>query len=50
MWALFAIREDFLAELDPYARLMPTRFANRYRLDLLDGGRRAVEAIDAACP
>ena len=35
VWALFAIREDFLAELDPYARLIPTRFTNRYRLDLL---------------
>jgi WD40 repeat protein len=36
IWALFVIREDFVAELDPYARLIPTRFANRYRLDLLE--------------
>ncbi|HWM59168.1 MAG TPA: hypothetical protein VNO83_15150 [Pseudonocardia sp.] len=34
-WALFALREDFLAELDPYAALVPTRLANRFRLDLL---------------
>jgi WD40 repeat protein len=34
-WALFALREDFLAELDPYTALVPTRLANRFRLDLL---------------
>ena len=34
-WALFSLREDFLGELDPYARLVPTRFENRFRLDLL---------------
>jgi WD40 repeat protein len=44
LWALFAIREDFLAELDPYARLVPTRFTNRYRLDLL-GTDAAFQAI-----
>jgi WD40 repeat protein len=44
LWALFAIREDFLAELDPYARLVPTRFTNRYRLDLL-GVDQALDAI-----
>lgn len=35
LWALFSMREDFLAELHPYAPLVPTRFASRYRLDLL---------------
>jgi WD40 repeat protein len=35
VWALFAIREDFLAAFDPYLRPVPTRFANRYRLNLL---------------
>ncbi|MGH8828780.1 MAG: hypothetical protein ACRDVZ_14520, partial [Jiangellaceae bacterium] len=44
LWALFSIREDFLAELDPYAHFLPTRFANRYRLDLL-GVEQALEAM-----
>jgi hypothetical protein len=35
LWALFAMREDLLAELDPYVRFLPTRLATRYRLDLL---------------
>ena len=35
LWALFSIREDFLAELDSYARSIPTRLERRYRLDLL---------------
>ena len=34
-WALFAMREDFIAQLDPYLSAMPTRFSTRYRLDLL---------------
>jgi WD40 repeat protein len=44
LWALFAIREDFLAELDPYARFVPTRFANGYRLELL-GVDQALDAM-----
>ena len=44
LWALFAIREDFLAEFDPYSRFVPTRFANRYRLDLL-GVEQALDAM-----
>jgi hypothetical protein len=35
-WALFSMREDFIAQLDPYLSLLPTRFNTRYRLDLLD--------------
>lgn len=35
LWALFAMREDFLAGLDPFLRLVPTRFASRFRLDAL---------------
>ncbi|MBK7828407.1 hypothetical protein [Nannocystis sp.] len=35
VWALFALREDYLAQLDPYARLIPTHLRSRYRLDLL---------------
>jgi hypothetical protein len=34
-WALFAMREDLIAQLDPYLALVPNRFAIRYRLDLL---------------
>ena len=44
VWALFAIREDYLAPLDPYAPLVPTQFRNRFRLDLL-GRDAACEAI-----
>jgi WD40 repeat protein len=35
-WALFIIREDYVAALDPYLRPIPTRLSNRFRLDLLD--------------
>lgn len=34
-WALFSMREDFIATLDPYVRVLPTRLENRFRLDLL---------------
>jgi WD40 repeat protein len=44
LWALFAMREDFLAELDPYARHVPTRFSTRFRLDLLSVDQ-AMDAI-----
>ncbi len=35
-WALFALREDYLAALSPYRDLVPTKLANTYRIDLLD--------------
>jgi hypothetical protein len=35
-WALFALREDYLASLAPYAGAIPTRLSTTYRLDLLD--------------
>ncbi len=35
-WALFAMREDYLAALAPYLRHLPTRLANTFRLDLLE--------------
>ena len=35
LWALFSMREDFIAQLDPYLALVPTRLSARYRLDLL---------------
>jgi WD40 repeat protein len=34
-WALFSMREDFLAALDPYLVHVPTRLRTRFRLDLL---------------
>ncbi|HSN77347.1 MAG TPA: hypothetical protein VL334_19930 [Anaerolineae bacterium] len=36
-WALFVMREEFVAALDPYLRPIPTRFdkGRRFRLDLL---------------
>ncbi len=44
-WALFAIREDYVGALDPYLRPIPTRLANRFRLDLLEApaARQAVQ-------
>jgi tetratricopeptide (TPR) repeat protein len=45
LWAIFAIREDYLAQLDPYADLLPTHLKNRFRLDLLSRGT-AEEAIE----
>jgi len=42
--AIFAMREDYLATLDPYLDLVPTRFSNTFRLDLLKQPA-AVQAI-----
>jgi hypothetical protein len=35
IWALFALREDYLAPFDQYAQQVPTHMKNRFRLDLL---------------
>jgi WD40 repeat protein len=43
-WALFIMREDYLAALDPYTRPIPTRLTNTYRLDFL-GVEAARQAI-----
>ena len=43
-WALFAMREDYIAGLDPFLLPIPTRFSTRYRLDLL-GVSAARDAI-----
>jgi WD40 repeat protein len=43
-WALFSMREEFVAGLDPYLRTVPTRFATTYRLELL-GRETAIEAM-----
>ena len=45
IWAIFAIREDYLAQLDPYAELLPTHLKNRFRLDLFSKSA-AAEAIE----
>jgi WD40 repeat protein len=44
-WALFAMREEFVAGLDPYLASLPTKLRTRVRLDLLqaDGARRAIQ-------
>lgn len=43
-WAVFSMREDYIAGLDPYLRLLPTRLRTTYRLDLL-GELAARQAI-----
>jgi hypothetical protein len=43
-WAVFAIREDYLAALDPYLNSIPTRLSNTFRLNLL-GEKGAKDAI-----
>jgi hypothetical protein len=43
-YAIFAIREEFVAGLDPYLPRIPRGLAARYRLDLL-GAEAAKEAI-----
>jgi WD40 repeat protein len=45
IWALLILREDFLAPLDPFARLVPTYLQKRYRLDRLrrDMAAQAIE-------
>jgi len=45
VWALFVIREDYLAALTPYLRQLPTRLNYRYRIDFLRRHDQAVEAF-----
>ncbi len=45
IWALFILREDYLAPLDPYRRLLPTQLQNRYRIDRLTR-EMAMQAIE----
>ena len=44
-WALFSMREDHVAALDPYLRPIPTRLKSTFRLDLLtaESARIAVQ-------
>ena len=44
IWALFALREDYLGALDPYRDEVPTRLGNAFRIDLLTSDA-ATEAI-----
>lgn len=46
-WALFSIREDYVAELDPYLNLLPTALAFRQRLLPLEPDQ-ALAAIQGA--
>ncbi len=43
-WALFVMRTDYVAALEPYARSVPTYFSNTFHLELL-GEKAALEAI-----
>ncbi len=49
VWALFSIREDYVAALDPYLTPIPTRLSNTFRLDLLgvEAARQAIQ--EPAC-
>ncbi len=44
LWALFSMREDYVAELQPFLGLIPTGLAFRYRIDLLEGDQ-ALEPV-----
>jgi WD40 repeat protein len=50
-WALFAMREDHVAALDPYLRPIPTRLKATFRLDLLteESARLAVQGPAEEC-
>ncbi len=45
LWALFAMRSEFVSSLDPYLRPVPTRFRSKFRLELLstERPRRAIQ-------
>lgn len=44
-WALFAMREEYVAGLDPYRLAIPTRLLTTFRLDLLglEAARQAIQ-------
>ncbi len=44
IWALFSLREEFLAQLDPYIDYIPTRWNNTFRLALL-GKQAMIEVV-----
>lgn len=45
LWAIFAMREEFIGGLAPFLHLLPTKLSSRYRLELLspDKARQAIE-------
>lgn len=47
LWALFMIREDYLAQLDPYCDDLPTHLNSRFRIDLLarTEAQKAIESL-----
>jgi WD40 repeat protein len=49
LWALFMIREDYLAQLDPYCDDLPTHLNSRFRIDLLacTEAQKAIESLAA---
>jgi WD40 repeat protein len=47
-WALFCLREDHLAALDPFLRPIPTSFRNRFRLDLMTRGEARIALQELA--
>ncbi len=47
-WALFSLREDYVAGLDPYLRPIPTRGGTTFRLDLLEAEAAAVAIQEPA--
>ena len=49
VWAVIAMREDYIAHLDPYLKVFPRRLATRRRLDFLDE-RSALAAVRNARP
>ena len=48
LWALFSMREDYLAALMPYAEPLPTRLATTFRLDLLRGDAAVAAVVGPA--
>jgi len=44
IWALLSMREDYMAELDPFLDLIPTGLAFRFRLEPLERDQ-AIEAV-----
>ena len=44
LWMMLTMREDYIAELDPYTRLLPNRLRVRYRLQYMDAAA-ALEAV-----
>ncbi len=47
-WALFSMREDYVAALSPYVRWIPSRLTVTYRLDLLDAESASLAILEPA--